>query len=87
MSVKDLIDILPEEYKFKVIDAKPELFDWDRISKEVKLPESLIEKHKDRVNWDNISAFQKLSESFIEKFSDRVMGLYLRYSKALRVVY
>jgi hypothetical protein len=72
LSVKDLIDILPEEYKFKVIDARPGLFDWGRISTEFKLSESFIEKHKNRVDWWHISKYQKLSESFIEKFSDRV---------------
>ena len=57
MSIKNLIDILPEEYKSKVLNSRPELIDWDKFSKEYKLSELFIDKFKDYVNWDYISAY------------------------------
>jgi len=72
MSIISLINILPNEYKLKVADARPEIFDWNKISAECKLPESFIEKHKDRVNWYFIFTTQKLSEQFIVKHKNLV---------------
>lgn len=72
MSLKDLINILPEKHLLKVADIKPDLVDWVKISSDAELSEEFIEKHKDRVYWHDISVFQKLSESFIEKYNDDV---------------
>ena len=68
----DLMDVLPDEYKFKLMDARPELFNWRSISNEFKLSESFIEKHKDRVDWDMIFKYQELSDKFIEKYKYKV---------------
>lgn len=51
---------------------KNNIVDWNYVSKNEKLTEDFIEKHKDEVNWDHISMCQILSESFIEKFKDKV---------------
>jgi len=72
VGMKDLINVLPAEYMLKIIDFKPDLVNWVKLSYAIKLPESFIEKYKDRVNWHYISNSQKLSEEFIEKYKDRV---------------
>ena len=54
----------------------------DFINKDQKLPESFIEKFKDKINWEYISQYQKLSENFIEKFKDKVNWQYIsQYQK------
>ena len=72
MGLRDLAGVLPVEYALKVADSKPELVDWTKICYTAKLPESFIEKHKNRVDWHYVSNSQKLSEEFIEKYKDWV---------------
>jgi hypothetical protein len=54
-------------------------YDWNDISKNIKLTEAFIERFKDNVNWKLISLYQELSESFIERFKDYVDWLSIRY--------
>jgi len=72
MNVKNLINILPFEYISKIADNKPELLDWNKISREFRLTENFIEKYKSYVNWKEISINQRLSELFIEKYQNVV---------------
>ncbi|GIY56749.1 hypothetical protein CDAR_236061 [Caerostris darwini] len=49
-----------------------EKVEWDEVSRDRGMPESLIRKLKDKVNWEKISEFQELSEKFILEFKDKV---------------
>ena len=68
MSLKDLVNIIPENYVLKIADAKPELVNWKKICKEFKLSEDFIERHKDKVDWHYIFTYQDLSRKFKEKW-------------------
>lgn len=72
MSSKDLVSLLPEKHVLKIIETKPELIDWPKLSANVKLSEEFIDNYRNKVDWYYISKFQKLSEPFIEKHKDRV---------------
>lgn len=43
MNIEELIYILPEKYLSKIADKRPELINWDKISKEFKLSEDFID--------------------------------------------
>mgnify|MGYP001444743489 CR=1 FL=1 len=63
MSLRDLANILPKDHLIKVAASKPDLVDWNEISRlEGKLSEEFIERNANRVNWKFISRYQKLSE-------------------------
>lgn len=56
------------------IENNIELFEdyFYLLSEHQKLPESFMEKYKEKIDWKIISRKQKLSESFIEKYKDKL---------------
>lgn len=58
----DIEQLLKEEHLLKGD------LNWDFISRECKLSEKFIIKHKKKVNWHFISEYQKLSDNFKKKY-------------------
>ena len=62
LTSNDIEQLLKEEYLLKGD------LNWDFISRECKLDEKFIIKHKKEVNWHFISENQKLSDKFKKKY-------------------
>ena len=60
------------KYYFQLTKKDFDKFDWNFISKHLKLSEIFISTFQNKVNWPIISIHQELSEPFIKKYQNHV---------------
>ena len=73
MSIKELITVLPTKRLLEVAEYRPDLIDWEYISRiAFKLPEEFINKYADYLDWYYILKNKPLSEEFLEEHIDNL---------------
>ena len=69
--------------KFNKVKKNLTKSEWDYISRNYKLTEDFMQKHKNKLNWLYISSCQTLDEPFIEKCFDNISWEFIAISQNL----